>query len=83
MANETNGIYQWIAGGFAGLFVIVMGLLQRRQHSSLKTTKEDVRELYKRTNEHSTSIAVLKANVKAAHETLRRMDEKLDRLLEK
>ncbi len=80
--GNGNGIYQWVAGGFATAFLFVIGIFQRGQRSSLMKTKEDVRELYQRTNKHTTSIAVLETYAKTQSDVLRSIEKKVDRLLE-
>ena len=77
MANG-NGLFQWITGGFAAALLLVVGMFQRSQTKCLDQTKDDVRSLEERTSNHGEAIAAIEANAASQHETLQRIDKKLD-----
>ena len=79
MANgEPNGMYQWIANALGAGCLFLMGIFQVSRNKALGETKDDVRALEERTSNHGEAIAAIEANAASQHETLQRIDKKLD-----
>ena len=83
--GNGNGLYQWIANGLGAGCLFLMGIFQVSRNKALGETKDDVRALEERSNNHGEAIAAIEANaasqhetLQRQHETLRQMDKKLD-----
>ena len=76
--GNGNGIYQWIANGLGAGCLFLMGIFQVSRNKALSEAKDDVRALEERSNNHGEAIAAIEANAASQHETLQRIDKKLD-----